>query len=82
MTPPLRPESKRYPMSRSPRRPKPATSRRSKDAEGRDDNKVSIRRHSYARNDGCIQWQGRTIVDSDGEKIGKISEIYEDPQYR
>jgi uncharacterized protein (TIGR02271 family) len=25
------------------------------------------------------QWQGRTIIGSDGEKIGKISEIYEDP---
>ncbi len=28
----------------------------------------------------AYQWQGRTMVDSDGEKIGKISEIYEDPQ--
>ncbi len=26
----------------------------------------------------AYQWQGRTIVGSDGEKIGKISEIYED----
>ena len=25
-------------------------------------------------------WHGRTMVGSDGEKIGKISEIYEDPQ--
>ncbi|MDQ6816231.1 MAG: PRC-barrel domain-containing protein, partial [Actinomycetota bacterium] len=23
-------------------------------------------------------WQGRTIVGSDGEKIGKVKEIYED----
>jgi uncharacterized protein (TIGR02271 family) len=28
----------------------------------------------------AYQWQGRTIVGSDGDKIGKISEIYEDPQ--
>lgn len=28
----------------------------------------------------AYQWQGRTMVGSDGEKIGKISEIYEDPQ--
>jgi len=28
----------------------------------------------------AYQWQGRTLVGSDGEKIGKISEIYEDPQ--
>jgi uncharacterized protein (TIGR02271 family) len=27
----------------------------------------------------AYQWQGRTMVGSDGEKIGKISEIYEDP---
>jgi uncharacterized protein (TIGR02271 family) len=27
----------------------------------------------------AYQWQGRTIVGSDGEKIGKITEIYEDP---
>lgn len=26
----------------------------------------------------AYQWQGRTILDTDGEKIGKISEIYED----
>jgi uncharacterized protein (TIGR02271 family) len=26
----------------------------------------------------AYEWQGRTIVDSDGEKIGKITEIYED----
>jgi uncharacterized protein (TIGR02271 family) len=26
----------------------------------------------------AYQWQGRTIVGSDGEKIGKVSEIYED----
>jgi uncharacterized protein (TIGR02271 family) len=25
-------------------------------------------------------WKGRTMVGSDGEKLGKISEIYEDPQ--
>jgi uncharacterized protein (TIGR02271 family) len=28
----------------------------------------------------AYEWQGRTMVGSDGEKIGKISEIYEDPQ--
>ncbi|MEO8969111.1 MAG: PRC and DUF2382 domain-containing protein [Solirubrobacteraceae bacterium] len=28
----------------------------------------------------AYQWNGRTMVGSDGEKIGKISEIYEDPQ--
>jgi uncharacterized protein (TIGR02271 family) len=28
----------------------------------------------------AYQWQGRTVVGTDGEKIGKISEIYEDPQ--
>ena len=28
----------------------------------------------------AYQWQGRTMVGSDGEKIGKIAEIYEDPQ--
>jgi uncharacterized protein (TIGR02271 family) len=28
----------------------------------------------------AYHWQGRTLVGSDGEKIGKISEIYEDPQ--
>jgi uncharacterized protein (TIGR02271 family) len=27
----------------------------------------------------AYQWHGRTMVGSDGEKIGKISEIYEDP---
>ena len=27
----------------------------------------------------AYQWQGRTMLDSDGEKIGKITEIYEDP---
>ena len=27
----------------------------------------------------AYQWQGRNMVGSDGEKIGKISEIYEDP---
>jgi uncharacterized protein (TIGR02271 family) len=27
----------------------------------------------------AYQWQGRTIVGTDGEKIGKITEIYEDP---
>jgi uncharacterized protein (TIGR02271 family) len=27
----------------------------------------------------AYQWQGRTMVGSDGEKIGKIAEIYEDP---
>lgn len=26
------------------------------------------------------EWKGRTILGSDGEKVGKISEIYEDPQ--
>jgi uncharacterized protein (TIGR02271 family) len=28
----------------------------------------------------AYQWQGRTMIGSDGEKIGKITEIYEDPQ--
>jgi uncharacterized protein (TIGR02271 family) len=28
----------------------------------------------------AYQWHGRTMVGSDGEKLGKISEIYEDPQ--
>jgi len=28
----------------------------------------------------AYQWQGRTMIGSDGEKIGKIAEIYEDPQ--
>ena len=28
----------------------------------------------------AYQWQGRTIVGSDGDKIGKITDIYEDPQ--
>ena len=28
----------------------------------------------------AYQWHGRTITGSDGEKIGTISEIYEDPQ--
>ena len=27
----------------------------------------------------AYQWQGRNLVGSDGEKIGKIAEIYEDP---
>ena len=27
----------------------------------------------------AYQWQGRTMVGSDGEKIGKITDIYEDP---
>jgi uncharacterized protein (TIGR02271 family) len=27
----------------------------------------------------AYEWQGRTMVGTDGEKIGKISEIYEDP---
>lgn len=27
----------------------------------------------------AYEWQGRTMIGSDGEKIGKISEIYEDP---
>jgi uncharacterized protein (TIGR02271 family) len=27
----------------------------------------------------AYEWQGRTMVGSDGEKIGKITEIYEDP---
>src|ERR1700729_673945 len=27
----------------------------------------------------AYHWHGRTMVGSDGEKIGKISEIYEDP---
>ncbi|MFZ1997294.1 MAG: PRC and DUF2382 domain-containing protein [Solirubrobacteraceae bacterium] len=26
------------------------------------------------------QWHGRTMIDADGEKIGKINEIYDDPQ--
>jgi len=28
----------------------------------------------------AYEWQGRTMIGSDGEKIGKITEIYEDPQ--
>lgn len=28
----------------------------------------------------AYQWRGRTIVGGDGEKIGEISDIYEDPQ--
>jgi hypothetical protein len=28
----------------------------------------------------AYQWHGWTMVGSDGEKIGKISEIYEDPK--
>jgi uncharacterized protein (TIGR02271 family) len=28
----------------------------------------------------AYEWQGRTVIGSDGEKIGRISEIYEDPQ--
>jgi uncharacterized protein (TIGR02271 family) len=28
----------------------------------------------------AYEWHGRTVVGSDGEKIGKIAEIYEDPQ--
>jgi len=28
----------------------------------------------------AYEWKGRTILGSDGEKIGKITEIYEDPQ--
>jgi uncharacterized protein (TIGR02271 family) len=28
----------------------------------------------------AYEWQGRTMVGSDGDKIGKIAEIYEDPQ--
>ena len=28
----------------------------------------------------AYQWHGRTMIGSDGEKLGKISEIYEDPQ--
>jgi uncharacterized protein (TIGR02271 family) len=28
----------------------------------------------------AYQWQGRTMVGADGEKIGKIAEIYEDPE--
>ncbi len=28
----------------------------------------------------AYQWHGRTMIGSDGEKIGKISQIYEDPQ--
>ena len=28
----------------------------------------------------AYQWHGRTMVGSDGEKIGKITEIYEDPE--
>ena len=28
----------------------------------------------------AYQWNGRTMIGSDGEKLGKISEIYEDPQ--
>ena len=30
----------------------------------------------------AYQWHGRTMIGSDGEKIGKISEIYEDPDTR
>jgi uncharacterized protein (TIGR02271 family) len=32
-----------------------------------------------AQTTDAYQWQGRTMVGADGEKIGKISEIYEDP---
>ncbi len=28
----------------------------------------------------AYEWKGRTIVGSDGEKLGKINEIYEDPE--
>jgi uncharacterized protein (TIGR02271 family) len=28
----------------------------------------------------AYQWHGRTMIGSDGEKIGKISEIYDDPE--
>ena len=28
----------------------------------------------------AYQWHGRTMVGSDGDKIGKITEIYEDPE--
>ena len=28
----------------------------------------------------AYQWQGRTMIGSDGEKIGKIGQIYEDPE--
>ena len=28
----------------------------------------------------AYQWHGRTMIGSDGEKIGKISDIYEDPE--
>jgi uncharacterized protein (TIGR02271 family) len=28
----------------------------------------------------AYQWQGRTMVGSDGDKIGKITDIYEDPE--
>ncbi len=28
----------------------------------------------------AYQWRGRTIIGPDGEKIGKVSEIYDDPQ--
>src|SRR6201996_9138754 len=27
----------------------------------------------------AYQWQGRTMVGSDGDKIGKITDVYEDP---
>jgi uncharacterized protein (TIGR02271 family) len=28
----------------------------------------------------AYQWQGRTMISSDGEKLGKITEVYEDPE--
>ena len=28
----------------------------------------------------AYEWQGRTMVGSDGDKIGKITDIYEDPE--
>ncbi len=28
----------------------------------------------------AYQWQGRTMVGSDGDKIGKITDVYEDPE--
>ncbi len=28
----------------------------------------------------AYEWQGRTMLGSDGEKIGKITDVYEDPE--
>src|SRR5579875_2624689 len=38
-----------------------------------------MRRQAMPDMTDAYQWQGRTMIGSDGEKLGKISEIYEDP---